>query len=389
MHLHRFGHIKNHILLLWILFFPFPAISQSADCKENSESFANQIAEAIENNEMEALEGILFLWEQQCGLTEPVYRVRTLNQIRNGSWKLQNGDELLNQALNFKIRNDLINNQDLQNLQDYFDYYPEVFGYVPLTSKLDIQTNLMAKRLLNDNKKYDSITNLILELYAGNAEMFFEKLKKGFASETMLGQSYKKRVQDLLQKPEWIVAIHAGTWFPTGDISALGTHPTLGLTLGGKKGRVALQSSFEFRFGKTPKEVFIVVKDTLSATRNYQGGSLNTDLSVDVFKKQNHHIGFFAGGGLDLIDLVENTLQEPERITFLSPEFRLGLQYHIFFVNRTYLNLSTGFSWLNHQAQLPESTQLSGNAINIKLIFGFRNNPSKTENLHRMGIVEW
>ncbi|MFW6352684.1 MAG: hypothetical protein ACOC2E_09875 [Bacteroidota bacterium] len=355
---------------------------------ENSASFADQIAVAMENDDKEALAGLLFLWEQQCGLTEPVYRVRTLHQIRKGSWKLQNGKELLEQALNFKIRNDLINNQDLQNLQDYFDFYPEVFGFVPFTSQLDIQTSLLAKRLLHSNQ-HDSITNLVLNLYAGKADMFFEKLKNGFASETSLGQSYHERVQNLLQKPEWIVGIHAGMWVPTADISALGTHPTLGLTLGGKKGKIALQSSFEFRFGKTPRQVFIVVKDTLAATRNYQGGSLGVDVSVDFFEKQNRHMAFFAGAGLDLIDLVENSLQEPERITFLSPEFRLGLQYHVSFVNRTYLNLSTGFSFLNHQAQLPESTQLAGNAVNIKLIFGFRNNPSKTENLQRMGIEEW
>jgi hypothetical protein len=230
---------------------------------------------------------------------------------------------------------------------------------------------------------------LVLNLYAGNTSIFFEELKDGFASETALGQSYQNRVERILQKPEWIIGIHAGTWLPSGDISALGMHPALGLSLGGKKGNIALQSSFEFRFGKTPQQVFIVVKDTLAATRNYQGGSLALDLSIDFFEKKNRHMSFFAGAGIDLIDLVENSLQEPERITFLSPELRLGLQYHISFVNRTYLNLSTGFSWLNHQAQLPESTQLNGNAINIKLIFGFRSNPSKTENLERMGIREW
>ena len=380
--------MKEYIILLVLSLFWFSAKGQSGDCIENAASYADQVAEALKNNEEKDLEGILFLWEQQCQHTEPVYRVRTLQQIKKGLWKLQNGKELLDQALNFKIRSDLINNQDLQNLHDYFDYYPEVFGFVPFTSQFDIQTSLLAKRLLHNNQ-HDSITNLVLNLYAGNTSIFFEELKDGFASETALGQSYQNRVERILQKPEWIIGIHAGTWLPSGDISALGMHPALGLSLGGKKGNIALQSSFEFRFGKTPQQVFIVVKDTLAATRNYQGGSLALDLSIDFFEKKNRHMSFFAGAGIDLIDLVENSLQEPERITFLSPELRLGLQYHISFVNRTYLNLSTGFSWLNHQAQLPESTQLNGNAINIKLIFGFRSNPSKTENLERMGIREW
>ncbi len=388
MHISLFYHLMRYSSILAIYMFSFSAKGQTNDCLENAASFANQVAEYLENDDEEALTGILFLWEQQCGLTEPIYRVRTLQQIRKGSWNLDNGQELLEQSLNFKIRNDLIQKEDMQNLSDYFDFYPEVFGFVPLTSELDTQTSRLARHLLNQNR-HDSIVNLVLNLYAGNTDHFFEKLKNGFASRSSLGRAYQERVDDLLKKPEWVVGIHAGTWIPFGELASVGAHPTLGFQLGGKKGKIALQSSFEFRFGKTPREVFIVVKDTLTATRNYQGGSLGLDLSYDFFKKHNHHMTFFAGVGLDVLDLVENSLQEPERITFLSPELRMGLQYNISFANRSYLSLSAGVSWLNHQAQLAESTQLTGNAANLKLIFGFRNNPSKTENLYRMGIRNW
>jgi hypothetical protein len=373
-------------LVFLLICVPLFAQDLSENCAEKAENYSIQVARAMLDGDDEALGRLLFAWEQECGLTEPVFRARTLQLIAAGQFpgSLEN-TSILEQAIAFEIRYRLIAEKSPAERADYYAFHKGFFGYVPIHEDFDRQTMRQAARLIN-RVSAGTIEYLMLEMYAGEPENFFAALRDGEFQETNLAAEYRNRRDELLRLPEFNVGIRAGMWFPMGDLDILGTHPSLGVNVGLKKGRNYFDAVFDFRFGKSARPVSVVLQDTLVKVSNFQGGYLGLEWSRVLVKGPDYNLEFFAGLGYDLIELVEDG-QDPGRRSYGSFNFTLGPAYRHIFSNRTWLSLRPAFSFLNHDN--PQGSSFNGNAWLFTISFGYSDNPRKSQGLRRLGYSRW
>lgn len=376
---------------LWLMIFflfcqPLQAQIILVSCAERAENYSVEVAKAMIDGDDEELAALLFAWEQDCGLTEPVFRARVLQLIADGRFPGPLDESLLlENAVAFEIRHRIITEESPLVRDFFYEEHEEYFGYVSLNDDFDRQTIRIANRLKNEVEK-NTLEYRLLELYSGNTESFFLALKEGSFAETQLAGDYNNRVAELLNMPEINLGVRGGMWFPMGDLDILGTHPALGVKLGVKKNRNYLDAIFDIRFGKAANPVTLVVQDTLVTATNFQGAYMGLEWSRVLVKGSDYEIELFAGAGYDVIDLIEDG-QDPERQTFGSFAAYFGPSYRYIFANRTWLSLRPGFYLLNHNHEVGSS--FKGNAWSFTVAFGFSDNARKTENLRRLGFERW
>ena len=376
---------------LWVMIFilfcrPLHAQVGLVTCIQKAENYSVNVAKAMHDENDEVVAELLFAWEQDCGLTEPVFRARALQLIADGRFPGPLDESLLlEKAVAFEIRYRIIT-EESPSVRDFFYLeYEEYFGYVPLNEEFDRQTLRIANRLKNDVEK-NTLEYRLLELYSGDTESFFLALKGGDFAETPLARDYNNRVAELLNMPEINLGLRGGMWFPMGDLDILGAHPALGVNLGVKKNRNYLEAIFDIRFGKAANPVTLVVQDTLVTATNFQGAYMGLEWSRVLVKGRDYEIELFAGAGYDVIDLIEDG-QDPERQTFGSFALSFGPSYRYLFANRTWLSIRPGFYLLNHNHE--GGSSFKGNAWSFTVAFGFSDNARKTENLRRLGFERW
>ena len=362
------------------------AQDHSESCAEKAEDYSIKVAKAMLDGDDETLAGMLFSWEQECGITEPVFRARALQLIASDQFPgVLEGVPMLEQAIAFEIRYRLIAEKSPAERADYFAFHKDYFGYVPINEDFDRQTMRQAARLMN-RVSPGTIEYRILEMYAGEPKSFFAALRDGELEDISLAAEYRNRRDELLRLPEFNIGIRAGMWFPRGDLDILGVHPSLGVNVGVKKGRNYFDAIFDFRFGKTAYPVSVVLQDTLVKTSNFQGGFLGFEWSSVLLQGPDYNLEVFAGLGYDLIELVEDG-QDPGRRSYGSVNFTVGPAYRHIFSNRTWLSVRPAFSFLNHDN--PQGSSLKGNAWLFTIAFGYSDNPRKSEGLKRLGFSRW
>ncbi len=227
-----------------------------------------------------------------------------------------------------------------------------------------------------------SLAYLFLELYSGQTSDFFMTLKAGGFPQSLLSREYHQRVVYFEQMPELSLGVGAGLWMPFSGLGSIGIKPSLGVQIGARTQRTWYDAVFEFRFGKTREEVNIPIQDTLSPTRNFQGGYLGLEVTRVLAAFQHSQIEIFAGAGYDVIDLVEDA-REPTRQVFATPALHVGPAYRYIFPNRFWISIKPGYYFLSHKNK--GGSSLDGNAINLRVVVGFSDNARKHQNLKRLG----
>jgi len=374
-----------------ILFFlsntnGYPSEGPNNDnCSVVSADYAEQISNLIEAGEYGRIYHITKMWEESCGLIEPVFRVKALLKIHHNSFPGElDSQNMLNQAIAFEIRDDLI--ESPQRGKEYFELHPGFFGYIQPGHKFDHHTEQWARRLLLTAAR-DSISRLFLQLYEGQTEVFFSALKDGHLQGTNLALDYQSKVAENRRLPEFNMGVNSGLWVPKGNLQIIGPKPTVGINLGVKTTNMFIDAVFEVRFGKTNRYVLINLRDTLVSTRNYQGGYLGVELTRILTRGKNGGFEIFAGLGYDIIEIIEDQQIAPEGVIFGSPVVHLGLGYRFHFRNRSWLSIKPGYYFIDHQN--PSGSPLSGNAISVRFTFGLSENARKSDNLKRLGVTRW
>ena len=364
------------------------ARDEPSECQLHAAGYAAQFADLIQSENYSEMPRLLLQWKESCHESEPLFRARALYLIRERKFaEILNGQPILDNAIAFEIRHKLMTEAEMQVIDDYFHLYPDYFGFVPMNSDFDRQTQQWARRL-QSNVASGSLSFLFLQLWQGQTATFFKTLNAGYFQDTNLAQEYNEKLQENLSLPEFNLGLSAGIWVPSGDISIIGYHPSIGINLGAKTQNTYWDAIFEFRFGNAHQDLEITVRDSLVTTRNYQGGYLGLEIShiIKRFASASEALEIFAGGGYDIIDIVEDEL-DPQRQTFGSLALHVGVGYRLHFSNRTWLSIKPGYYFLNHKHA--SGSSLDGNALSLRLIFGFSENARKSENLKRLGVQQW
>jgi hypothetical protein len=352
-------------------------------CQERAEKYSEAYALHMHNNELEKMAEVLAEWAGECGENEPVFRAKALYAIMTGTFPGNiKQEDMLAQAIAFEIRYTISESQNAASREEYFSVYRDYFGHVSVNGSFDRRSLQKARELLPGSDE-NNLAYAFLTLYSGNPRAFFLMLKEGRYTSSPLSVQYFDRVTSLKRKPEFNFGISTGLWIPSGDLQILGTKPSIGVFAGVTRLNTSLNALFELRFGRAASPVTINIRDSLVQTDLHHGSFLGLEANHVIFKTSKTRLGMFVIAGYNTIDLVEEALLVPERLTFGSWTISGGPFIDRVFSNRTRLGIHPGYMILNHRQTTGSS--LRGDAIIVKLVFGYSENAHKYVNLRRLG----
>ncbi|TVQ12271.1 MAG: hypothetical protein EA361_11365 [Bacteroidetes bacterium] len=371
------------IFLFWALSaFTSENRSQGDNCRQYAPSYADSVADLLRKELTDRLPAVLLDWEHSCGLSEPLFRIRMLQLISEGQFPgYLSEKDMLDYAVAFDIRDAITARENLEEREEYYELYAGYFGYIPLNSGFDRQTERWASRMLARFSPEDPEWAW-LSLYSGDTQSFFLILREDKYKGAELSEVYKERVAYFQKKPELNMGIGTGIWIPTADLEIIGMKPILEIFAGIKTQNTFYDLVFSMRFGQTKNPFELVARDSIVETRNYQGGFIGIEITRMFFKSGRYETGLYVSGGYDLMDIIEDR-QDPVRETFAAAALQLGPVITYNFHNRSRISLKAGYSLMNHKST--GGSSLQGNAWNLRILFGFSDNARKTENLRRLG----
>ena len=178
-----------------------------------------------------------------CGKTEPLLRLKIINQIMKGV----NSDSLI--TVYFDIYSNILFNRIADSKElDYGRIYEgnqNYYGYIPLRSNfdnliIDLATELIPKDYLSKNEK------LICMLFSFDTEKYNKSIKKKEFSETEIVQLSKK--QKAYYYDPFSYKLMLGGWMPINDPnSTFGLNPQLGVGFGFENNKFQFDISMDLR----------------------------------------------------------------------------------------------------------------------------------------------
>ena len=232
--------------------------------------------------------------------------------------------------------------------------------------------------LLLRNKTLDNNQRFICKVLSGEIKYPQQEIQENPETypelSTLLSKNYTVTRRGLRGN----LAVSAGVWVPTKDLSLLGAHPSLGLHIGVRPGRHQVDLSLQFRFLNSPN-FYTVVKDGLTYTTTYYfGGYIGADYTYYVLSTKKVDIGFLAGMGLDGFDFAKteyNSNPDNSNATLFSFNANAGVRFNYYFTPGFYAGLQGRYNGVHYSSH--GGTNLTGDAISIDLLFGFQGNATR------------
>jgi hypothetical protein len=355
---------------------------RNLDCADIAFNSSIHFVRLMEENKVDSAAALIHYWERRCGEQEPVFRARILLALHQGNridTMLTKGS--LSHINNFIRRLDMVKQANFQT----YEFYRYYFGYVPPAQEFDLYTRIRAAEILN-HLNAQSAEYLIAELYAGQSENFFEKLRELNPSATPLATEYHETVRYYRAMPEWHMSWLTGVWVPTGDLRKLGTHPELGFQIGMKQKKMNYDVVVAFKFINSPNPYFARrtrADNSLEMTRHFFGGHLGLDVGRDIYARNGHEWQITGGIAFDGFDALKEDKPyglEPESTS--SYNFSFGPGYRYYFSDIAYFGFRVKYNVVDYT--LNNVIDFTGNPVTIHFIIGGLNNNSRNPNLKNL-----
>ena len=168
-------------------------------------------------------------------------------------------------------------------------------------------------------------------------------------------------------------SIMVGGWFPTGHLQVLGSHPSVGVQLGGRNKLNEYDVTWQFRFlHPTPQDYTFVRQDTVHSSHYYDGGYIGFEYTRYFIHKKYIDFGYTSGIGYDYFSVADgfqsggNTGLGPLNVG--SFDFNNGFRLKYFFRRGTFIGLTAKYHLIDYPNK--GGTDLTGNAFTLDLSFG-------------------
>jgi hypothetical protein len=166
-----------------------------------------------------------------------------------------------------------------------------------------------------------------------------------------------------------VLSVSGGAWLPTGNLSALGVHPSVSYEFGARNWWNEYDLDASLRFVSTPHPYVILRNDTLMSRNFYEGGDLVLNYCRYLIHRPRHEFGVSAGVGVDFIDFANDANDvdwSPTEI--VSVDLNLGLRYNYHFGKHGFVGLVARYHYLDHRN--PGGTPFDGNGFTIDVVVG-------------------
>ena len=170
-------------------------------------------------------------------------------------------------------------------------------------------------------------------------------------------------------------SVSLGWWAPTGNLArVLGSHPSVGITLGGRSKWHEYDLTWGFRFlHPTPEAYTVVRNDSAYNSRYYDGGYIGFEYTRYIVHERYLDIGLTGGIGYDYFDIVDGFTDNPshhwlEPFNVGSPNLNYGLRVKYFFKNTSFIGVTVKYNVIYYENN--GGTNLGGNAFTLDLSYG-------------------
>jgi hypothetical protein len=170
-----------------------------------------------------------------------------------------------------------------------------------------------------------------------------------------------------------VIALIAGIWRPTGSLRILGTHPSLGVQIGGRGKSNEFDFTMQFRFVNAPGKYYISRKDSLYAFSHFFGGYIGIDYSHYFLRSGNFEFGTTGGVGFDGFDFIDPE-ENDHSSDYLKPfsinslNLNAGARLNYFFNPRFFIALVAKYNYISYNNK--NGSSLSGHPFSIDFIIG-------------------
>ena len=328
------------------------------------------IPEYHQKGATDTLNAIVQYWENNCGSSEELTRVKILLAIEQNSFS-ENiyNTSIIDHLIEYKNQNTTIPLL-YGKMHHHYNWH---FNFAASDS-LKVFTKKLAKELLRTTN-VEPIERFFLHFYSNGIDTAFNMMKTEALHGTHLRDLYLIEVNKLVNKPQAHIAYLAGAWIPEGNLALVGTHPFVGFRIGFKHRQLTTDVCLGFKFGKSPNQYKVFYKDSLWNTNHFFGGYIGLDAGYELIKTEKHGLAIIGGiayNGFDALKDGNNDCEEDISKSINSLNLNLGIGYKYYPTHWNYFGVEAKYNYLNYQN--PGGSDLSGNAITINLIYGFSSN---------------
>ena len=328
------------------------------DCQDVSFNTVAIIGQLYTTNKLDDVYEFLDYWEAKCGFKEPIFRLRTILNIKTNTFEADSiSSSLIEHLITYRVRNDF----------DWFTYfnYPNKFRDNILK---EIEYDSLTQNIATNTLSNDLDESLILDFYSSETPSF-EKIKKA-PSHSRLNQAYNEVYTETFRKPQFHFAFLAGGIKNYGGISIFGTRPSLGFLLGGKQLRHNFDLILDIRIGPSKESYSFLYEGSLITDDSWTGMYLGGEYTYDIIQSNKIDIGISPGIGLDRITALNTDNDYGEDSKFLSGfNSNIGLVFKYKYGTKgKYVGMHFRYNWISYNN--PGGTQLNGEYLGIRLTFG-------------------
>jgi hypothetical protein len=351
---------------------------QRVSCQDVSENSQILIPEYYQRGNRDTINGIMQYWEEKCGLSEELFRLKVLLAIQADTFneKTYSNLPVLNYVLTYK---------------DWRIYYLKISqqayykNIVLSNANFDRFTQNLAEALSRKNK-LQPIEKFYVNLYAKkDSNSFLEPLKDSALNATMLKKQYDSTLKHYLKKPKTHLSFFSGIWIPTQNLKTLGIHPILGTQMGFETRKFCFDITGEVRFLKSANPYHVEKDGVHYSTQHYFGGLLGLDAAYSLGKRNKNELLISCGAAYEGFDaLTQKSTSGKEETLKSIGTFNLnpGISIRRFIFKRSYIGLDFRYNIINYNNK--NGTDISGNAFTIRLKYGVLSNPIREYGLKQL-----
>jgi hypothetical protein len=352
--------------------------NQVADCRDIVCNCQNLMPRLAHQENTDSLWLVLQYWVNKCGESEQTLRMEILLNLKDKTFYEANyKNDLLDLLLTYKNRVEYLkaNTANAGNNPDIF--YKSAVDF-------DAFTASYARELAKENDPH-TLEYLLCEYYANNFDPLLSALRRNKVPHTAIQKSYAESVNKAVNEPEGNLAVIGEWWMPTQGASKLGPHPGLGLQLGIKHKKIMVDVTGILRFVKARNEYEVYHQNTVMTTRRFLGGYLGLDIGRELWRKGKSELALVGGIGYDGFEAIPEDVDAGIKSKSInSLNINLGLGYRYYYKDGgQYLSLQPRINAVNYANKA--GSDLSGNTVSIRLIWGFSANEFREQTLKQLG----
>ncbi|HTJ13252.1 MAG TPA: hypothetical protein VL547_14550 [Dinghuibacter sp.] len=270
-----------------------------------------------------------------------------------------------------------------------FRYYLKISNRVRYDATPDARALILWieswARMLEQRAMLSPTEGFLCKVYAGEIVYPRTTLKEAGASYTELyslqrtiHQSYEDYFTAQRGQGGTTVGFISGWWLPTGNLAGtLGSHPSIGIYVGGRNYRNEYDIVWAFRLpGNSVKPYTFSRNDTSYTSTYYDGGYIGLDYTRYLIHRKRYEFGVVSAIAYDYFSIANGlgSNDEGERhwgsFNEGSFDFNNGVRFKYFLRPKLNIGLAVKYHIINYDNH--GGTDMGGNAFTVDLSVGTR-----------------